>query len=88
MAIKDIARLTKGNDLPNEYVGETYIVGHRRNHRHVVIQADRGQRLSPDGDRVHKFDRDVLGIGRRAAVAANQELSPAVKAACQGEGRV
>ena len=40
---QDVARFTEGDDLPDEHVGETDIVGDRRNHRHVVIQADRGQ---------------------------------------------
>src|SRR5262249_24847232 len=50
------------------------VVRDRGDHSHIVVQTDRGKGFSPDRDRMHKLDRDVLRVGGGAAISADEYL--------------
>ena len=75
---QQVARAAERLDLPGEDLLEAEVVARRGEHRGVGGERDRGERGAAVGVAHHVLGREVLRVGRAAAVAA-EEQRPALR---------
>jgi hypothetical protein len=75
MEDEEVAGAPQGLDLPGEEAMEPQIVAHRRQDRRVCCQRDCGQARPLPPESHHVLGGQMLGVGRRAPIAAKEDLA-------------